>query len=418
MKNIDLPFGSNGVSFEFDKTQFEIIGKPLVSKSLTDLELGLRFDKPIDSARLEEAVKPGETVLIAVPDGTRNAGVGQIVNLLVRRLIANGTMPFEISILFATGLHRQVTDKERADILTPFIAQRVSSHDHNPNDLMSLLRIGETTGGIPIEINRRLVDADHVILIGSIGFHYYAGFSGGRKLVCPGLASKRTIKATHNLAFDPANKERAQGALPGRLAGNAVHESFVEAAGLVAPSFLFNTFVDDDGNITDLECGNWKSSHEAACKRYAEKHTVDITGKRELVIVSAGGAPFDINMVQAHKAIEMASYACADGGTIILIAECGDGAGGSDFEKACGLSGSVDIADKLAEQYTVGGQTAWSLRKKAERFDLKIISKLPREFVEQTGIQHCTDLADALSNSPNKSPGYILPYGAKFLPVI
>ena len=100
---------------------------------------------PIDSKPLEEIINTGETVLIVVPDATRQTASGQIVNLLVRRLIANGTMPFEISIIFATGIHRKVTEDEKRELLTPFIFQRIKTLDHNARDLMQIAGLGFET---------------------------------------------------------------------------------------------------------------------------------------------------------------------------------------------------------------------------------------------------------------------------------
>ena len=128
----------------YDENRFQILGETKITKPLSDVEIGERFDNPIDSKPIEEIVKPGETVLIVVPDATRQSASGQIVNLLVRRLIANGTMPFDIGMIFATGIHRAVTEKEKIEILTPFIAQRVKTLNHNARDLMRFVRLGET----------------------------------------------------------------------------------------------------------------------------------------------------------------------------------------------------------------------------------------------------------------------------------
>ena len=248
-------------------------------------------------------------------------------------LIANGTAPHEIRIIFATGIHRKVTEEEKSTILTPFIAQRIKTLDHDPRDLMQLMRLGETSGGIPIELNRALTEHDQVIIIGGVTFHYFAGFTGGRKLICPGLASTRTISETHKLAFDCERKTRRDGVDTGKLDGNAVNEAFMEAVAKIDPAFAISTIVNDDADVVDLYCGDWRTSHRAACDAYAAEHTIQITEKRDLVIASCGGYPFDINLIQAHKALEAASHACNDGGTIILLAECADGLGRDDFLK-------------------------------------------------------------------------------------
>src|SRR6185369_6197783 len=145
-------------------------------------EIGQALDHPLDSEPLEQVVRSGERVLLVVPDATRQSGSAQIVNLLVRRLIANGSAPNEIEIIFATGIHRPVTDNEKRELLTPFIFQRIKTIDHDASDPVRNFRVGETTTGIPVELNWTLTEFDHIVLVGSVTFHYFAGFTGGRKL--------------------------------------------------------------------------------------------------------------------------------------------------------------------------------------------------------------------------------------------
>src|SRR5690348_13011547 len=182
MSLINLKYGKSQIPFEYDDSRFEILGGDEERAALSDVELGRLLDNPIDSKPIEEIVNPGETVLLVVPDATRQTACGQVVNLVVRRLIANGTIPHEISIIFATGIHRPVTEAEKQAILTPFITQRIKTLNHGPRDLMQIVRVGETSGGIPVELNRALTEHDHVILVGGVTFHYFAGFTGGRKL--------------------------------------------------------------------------------------------------------------------------------------------------------------------------------------------------------------------------------------------
>src|SRR2546423_14091517 len=138
-----LRYGHSSIDIEFDPRRFEVLGDVQGGRGLTDAEIGQRLDSPIDSPPIEDLVDAGKTVLIVVPDATRQTGCGQIVNLLVRRLIANGTTPHEISIIFATGIHRKVTEAEKAEILTPFILQRIKTLDHDPRDLARLVKVGE-----------------------------------------------------------------------------------------------------------------------------------------------------------------------------------------------------------------------------------------------------------------------------------
>lgn len=415
MQNIKLRYGKSLTSFNAEETCFEVLGDDSRNAPLSDVEIGKKFDNPIDSKPLEDIVNPGETVLIVVPDATRKSASGQIVNLLIRRLIANGTMPYEISIIFANGIHRAVTEDEKREILTPFIAQRVKTLNHNARDLMQFVHLGETSTGIPVQLNRALTEHDRTIIIGAINFHYFAGFTGGRKLICPGLASSRTISETHRLAFDCETKTRRAAVDTGILDGNAVHEAFVEVAGKLPPSFSINTFVNEADEAIDLFCGDWISAHRTACGIYASRRTIEITEKRDLVIVSGGGFPFDSNMIQAHKALDAASRVCKDGGTIVFLAECADGLGRRDFLDWFEAENSDGLAEKLCESYQVNGQTAWNLLRIAENFDVRIVTSLSEIETRRMRLQKFDSLDDALSASDKHTKGYILPFGAKFL---
>lgn len=414
MPTINLRYGNSEIPFDYDQTRFTILGNEDSSSALTDVEIGERFENPFNSKTFEEIVQPSETVLIVVPDATRQTASGQIVNLLVRRLIANGTMPYEISIIFATGIHRRVTNEEKSRILTPFIAQRIKTIDHNPRDLAQLVNLGETAGGTPIRINRALTEHDHVVLIGGISFHYFAGFTGGRKLICPGLASSVTISETHKLAFDCETKSRRAGVGTGITVGNVVHEAFIEAASKIKPSFSVNTIVNERGEAVELFCGDWLESHRRACDFYAAGHTIDIAERRETVIVSCGGAPFDLNMIQAHKALDAAARACTDGGTIIFLAECTDGLGRTDFLNWFEAENSRALAEKLCEKYRVNGQTAWNLLRIAETHDVRIVTSLPETETRSMRLKKAQSPEEAFAKIDLETKGYILPSGAKF----
>lgn len=413
MPGINLRYGRTLIPFDYDLEGFEILGEIDSRGPLSDVEIGAKLDHPINSPTLEEIVNPGDTVLIVVSDATRQTGAGQIVNLLVRRLIANGTEAFNIRIIFATGIHRPVTEAEKNAILTPFIAKRIKTLNHDPRDLARLRRVGEINNGISVELNSAIFEHEHVILVGGISFHYFAGFTGGRKLICPGLASRQTISATHKLAFDCERLDRREGVGTARLDGNPVHAAFVEAASKANISFSVNTVVNDAGEVTDLYCGDWIESHRVACDAFAAEHTISISERRDVVITSCGGFPHDINMIQAHKTLEAASHACRDGGMIILLAECSDGLGRDDFLNWFAAADSSELARRLCEGYQVNGQTAWSLLRKAERFDVRLISNLSAQTAEAMRLTLMQSLTRTLAKAKPESKGYILPSGSK-----
>jgi len=419
MTQVELGYGRATLPLEFEGGRFRVLGSESAEEPpLTDAEVGAAIDNPLDSQPLEDILSPGESVLIVVSDATRATGSAQVVNLLVRRLIALGVAPYDLRIIFATGLHRAVTREEKAELLSPFIVQRVRTLAHDASDESKHVSMGSTERGTPIELDRALFEHSHVILTGAVGFHYFAGFTGGRKSVCPGLASRRTIEATHLHALDFERGGRRAGVGTGLLDGNAVHEECERIAAEVAPSFLINTVADARGRVVRVYAGDWRSAHRHACAGYADSHTVRIESKRALVVVSAGGAPHDLNLIQAHKALEMASHACEEGGDIILVAECADGLGRADFSKWFDAEDSRSLEARLRESYEVNGQTAWSLLSKSERFRVQLVSALPDEDVRHLRMTPARSIEEALARVEGDAEGYVMPRGAALMPVV
>ncbi|HEV2707809.1 MAG TPA: nickel-dependent lactate racemase [Pyrinomonadaceae bacterium] len=420
MARIELGYGRGSLSFEFDEDRFRVLDTEASDDvtPLSDAEMGALIDDPIDSQALEEIISPGESVLVVVSDATRATASAQVVNLLVRRLVALGVAPSDLRIIFATGIHRRVTPEERRELLTPFVVQRIRTLDHDPHDAAAHVQLGETERGTPIEINRALVEHSHVILTGAINFHYFAGFTGGRKSICPGLASARAIEATHLHAFDFERGGRRAGVGAGRLDGNAVHEECERIAAEVAPSFLLNTVTDERGRAVRLYAGDWRGAHRQGCAEYVNSHAVQIESKAEVVIVSAGGTPHDLNLIQAHKALEMAAHACADGGLIVLLAECADGLGRMDFLKWFEARDSRELVERLRTAYEVNGQTAWSLLTKAERFRVRLVSRLPDAEVRRMRMLPARSIEEALDAEGAAASGYVMPRGAALIPVL
>jgi nickel-dependent lactate racemase len=408
-----LGYGRIKVQFEFEPSQYAILESDTKEqKALSDADVGNAIENPISSRPLDEIVQSGESALIVVSDATRATASSQIVNLIVRRLIETGITPSNISIIFSTGIHRPVSLQEKQGLLSPFIAQRIRTLDHNPESSTDLVQLGTTDLGTPIEVNRALVEFNHVILTGGIGFHYFAGFSGGRKSICPGLASTQTIKATHLLALDLEAGGRRKGVGTGLLDGNAVHLECERVAEMIKPSFLVNAIVDDRGRAVAVYAGDWRDAHRKGCDDYLAAHSKGISAKRDVVIASCGGWPYDINLIQAHKSLEMASQACADSGTIILLAECTEGLGRADFLSWFDETDSRALEARLHREYQVNGQTAWSLLTKAERFRIVLVSSLPEDQVRKMRMIPARTLDEALLISGSERAGFLMPRAA------
>src|SRR5882762_1020687 len=157
MPVIGLGYGRTSIEYDYDPDRFEVLAAgDEALRPLSDEEIGAALDAPIDSPPLDDLIAPGDSVLIVVSDATRATGSAQIVNLLVRRLIQNGSAPGDIAIIFATGIHRPVRPNEKSELLTPFIAQRITTIDHDADDPSHLTQVGVMADGTPIKINRAL----------------------------------------------------------------------------------------------------------------------------------------------------------------------------------------------------------------------------------------------------------------------
>jgi lactate racemase len=365
--------------------------------------------------------KPGEKVVIVTSDITRHTGSEIYLPLLVERLNRQGIPDRDVEILVALGIHRPQTHHEHARILGA-LHGRIRVRDHDCDDNAGLVSIGRTPNGINVRINRTAVEADRLILTGVIGFHYFAGFGGGRKSVLPGIASRQACMASHFTVLNPGHGSgKNQQAVTGNLVNNPVHQAMNEACALAAPDFILNTVLSPDRQIIAAFAGHWREAHEAGCRFYREHFSYPLRKKADLVIVSSGGFPKDINLIQAHKSMEYAAQALKDDGVMILLAECRDGFGNSGFFSWFRHKQLEKFEAALREQYEINGQTAYSTLQKAQRFRIILISEFPGQQVEEMGMLAAASLDEALQLAVRFLPvdwsALVMPEGGSVLPV-
>jgi nickel-dependent lactate racemase len=415
-QTVMLGYGAEKLRVDFDPNRCNLLTPhDFEAPRLTDAELESALTEPIGAPPLEETIGKNDRVLLVVPDATRVAGVERLAPLLLRRLNEHGLLDSQIEVLIGGGIHRPPTPVEISRILRDAVAGRLAVHHHDANDESSLVKLGHTSRGTPVELNRRLLENDHVIALGAITFHYFAGFSGGRKAILPGCASERAIRANHLLSFDIERLEKRKGVASGLLGGNAVHEDMDEAVSMLNPTFLINTILNARNEISAAYAGHWREAHHRGCAEYNAAHAVAIDQRRPEVIVSCGGSPRDTNMIQSHKALEHAATALEPGGTMIALAECAQGLGRSDFLDWFVPGGSPATAQKLLQAYQINGQTAWGLRKKAETFRILLVSSFEDEMVKRMGLEPHASLESALAELGGHE-GYIIPNGLTTLP--
>ena len=417
---MELKYGS--AAFTYDLPPERLAGVIAPSPIVVDESPAEIIEAALDACRhFLSSFRPGEKVVIVTSDVTRYTGSEIYLPLLVDRLNRQGVADDDIEILIALGIHRKQTEHEHQRILGPLYGRiRVSDHECDDRDMLA--SIGTTSNGIKVSINRKAVEAGHLILTGTIGFHYFAGFGGGRKSVLPGIASRQACMASHFAVLNPgAGSGKNQLAVTGNLEGNPVHRAMVEGCALAKPAFILNTVLSADKRIIAAFAGDWREAHEAGCRFYREQFAWPLSGKCDLVIASCGGFPKDINLIQAHKSMEYAAQALKDGGVMILLAECRDGFGNGTFFNWFRYKCLEEFEAALRAQYEINGQTAYSLLQKARRFRIILVSQFPVQQVEEMGMIPSKTLDEAMNLAvgmlPEKWRCYLMPEAGCVLPV-
>ncbi len=421
MDTFTLPFG--GTSFSCHLSGARLLHANVAAAPATPAELVREaLDHPVGSPRLEKIVHPGEKVLIVTSDITRYTGSEHYLPVLVERLNALGIPDAEIDIVIALGIHRAQTEAEHRRILGPLFG-RIAVYDHDCDNPGQLVTLGITAGGIPVSVNRRVAEADRLIVTGTVGFHYFAGFGGGRKGLVPGVAARETCMASHFAVLNPPEVGGKHPlAATGILDGNPVHVAITEAARMLEPDFLLNTVLSPHKEILAVFAGDLEVAHLAGCEMVRRLYSVPLAAAADLAVVSCGGQPKDINFIQAHKALDYGVGALRDGGTIILLAACPDGFGNKSFYSWFAHRDLAEFEAALREHYEINGQTAYSTRLKTDRFRVILVSEFGEEETKGMGMEKAADLEAALQMAfaqlPPNPRTVVIPDGGTVLPVV
>lgn len=280
---------------------------------------------PIGSKPLLELIRQQKpkTVAITISDVTRPVPNPVFLPHLLDTLNEGGVDDSGIVIIVGTGMHRSSTDEELERLVGLEVRARVEVIDHNSRDAATLIRVRDVP---PVSICRRFVEAEFKIVTGFVEPHFMAGFSGGRKGVCPALADLTTVQRFHG--FETLAKSEAR---EGNLADNPCHEISLEIARTVGVDFLFNVVISHDRKIAAIFCGDLEAAHAQACNQVSQWTTVTVDKPGDLVITCGGGFPLDQTFYQTVKGMVMARPAISSNSTMLLISSCAEGIGGQSY---------------------------------------------------------------------------------------
>ncbi len=421
MSDIQLKYGNTSVSCHLPGAPLLQMKPVAITQPPTEL-VHTALQNPLGTPTLTNIVKPGERVVIVTSDITRYSASEVYLPILVKEMNACGIVDDNISIVVALGIHRPQTPEEHRKILGPLYG-RIAVYDHDCDDPEQLVDLGMTDGGIPVQINRRVMEADRVIVTGTIGFHYFAGFGGGRKGLVPGVAGRQTCMASHFAVFNPPDiGGKHPAAVTGVLAGNPVHHNLLQAARRVKPDFLLNTVLGPNKEIVAVFCGELEQAHLAGCELVRSLYSVPVEAAADMAVISCGGEPKDINFIQAQKALDYGCRAVKEGGTIIFLAACRDGFGYPTFFDWFRYQDLDEFEAALRSDYQINGQTAHAVLARARRFRILLISEFSAEQTATMGMEKAADLQTALDLTlPEPGTDFtavVIPDGGTILPLV
>lgn len=400
----NLPYGNTEISVDIPpECSVKVIKQVFVPAAEDEIRLIKKaLENPINRMRLSEIADHGKKAVIIVSDTTRPTPTAKLLLPLISELEDGGVE--DIKVIFGLGIHRKQTEEEKKKILGE-LYDKIKSIEHDVNDCVYL---GTTERGTPVEIFRPVLEADIVVCTGTIEFHYYAGYSGGAKSILPAVSSKKSIDANHALMLDPKSSA-------GRLDG-AVRQDIEEAAKMLGIDFILNVVMNGKKEIVFAAAGDHIKAHRKGAE-FLDRHSKIEVEPADIIIVSPGGWPKDIDIFQSHKALEHVKNAMKEGGSIILVAECREGYGNRVYEEWLKY-GRDEVIEKFREGFVMGGHKAALIAALSKKFDLYLVSSLPDEAVRKANFIPAT-LKGALDMAMRKhgmgAKMIMMPYGGSML---
>ena len=419
MVDVWLPYGKTDVCVRIPARNYlgSIMPKELAGVKDAKAEIERALSEPIGSKKLREIAQPESKVAIVVDDASRHAPSDIMILPVLAELNSAGVKDENVTVIFGCGTHRAVTDEEARRLIGEEACKRVKTLSHNCR-AQDLVHVGNTkTHGNKVYLNRVFAEANVKVLLGDVGFHYYAGYGGGRKSVLPAVAGEESIKHNHAMLLH-------SNARPGTLTGNPVHEDMTEAAKLAKVDFIVNTISNAKSEIVKAFAGNLEQAFNEAVKAVDEMYRVSVDRRADIVVASPGGYPADMNLFQAYKALDNALGIVKRGGVVILVAECAEGHGNQVFYDWMTRFGELKLVEReIKRNFVLGGHKAYYLLKALQNHTIVLVSSLPDYYAANIfKLKTARAVNDALTEAfklvGTGARVWAMPYGNYMLPEV
>ncbi len=413
--HFDLKFGKKTQELQCPDERILGVLLPKEPETLPNAheEVMRALKNPIGSPPLRKIVNKGDTIAIITSDVTRPCPSHLLLPPLLEELEEAGIAKEDICIVFALGTHRKHTEEEIISLVGKDIYEQYTCID---SDMDNCVEVGISSNGTPFDIFKPVVDAHKRICLGNIEYHYFAGYSGGDKAIMPGVATTRSIQANHRMMIEPK-------ACTGNIQDNPIRHDIEELEKFLSVDFLLNVILSPNKDIMKAVAGHHITAHREGCKFLDGLYKFPLQQPADIVVVSAGGFPKDINMYQAQKALDNARYAVKEGGVIILLASCNELYGSATFERWVKNATSPEqIIKDIHAHFELGGHKAAAIALTLQKAKVFCVSDMPDDvckslfFEPFATVQEALKAADAICGE--NASVLIMPNGGSTLPTI
>lgn len=407
---VHIPYGIIG--FEFDETRLPgaRVILPETRALIPDPAalLALSLTREAYGPSLSQSASGSDRAVILVPDPSRGRHFAKLIPVILDALNRAGIQDADIHLIIARGTHDAQSEAQHLAILGEG-ALRCPWLLHDADDRKKLSAVGRTPAGTKLRVNH-LVPGAFVVGLGVVKHHYYAGYSGGRKIVMPGISARSSINHNHSLSFVKNREERHPGAIHALLEGNPVSEDMAACQTLCPVNYSVQLVLGAERLPVALFSGEAQRVFDEARRVADELFLSSLADKADYAVAGCGGYPGDLNFLQAHKAIHHAHSFVRPGGLLVILARCNEGMGWDRILHWAEKRKEVCIIRELKSAYELPGQTALAMLQKASKMRILIKSELPTDTIRKLGMGPIGSLEEGLSQIPaTAKSGVILP---------
>lgn len=411
----ELKYGKRTVDLELEEKNYmgSLLPNEMKFELTGEAEVVRALENPINAKKLKDIVKKGEKVIIVTSDITRPMPSKVVLPPVIRELKKASIEEKDITVVLALGSHREHTEDEKKALLGPDIYN--SDIQIIDSDMNECINLGRCKNGTPVDIFEPVAKADRIICLGNIEYHYFAGYSGGAKALMPGVSSHKAIQANHS---NMIKKE----SYAGNLESNPVRQDIDEVGDYIKIDFIVNVVLNSKKEIVKAVAGDYIEAHREGCKVLDKMYGIKIKEQADIVIVSPGGFPKDINIYQSQKGLDNAKHAVRDGGVIILIASAKEKFGEKTFEDWMLHKKPEEMIKDIKEDFKLGGHKAAAIAMVLQKAKIFMVSDLDDDLVKQINFIPFRTAQEAVNKAleelGNNSRILLLPAAGSTLPLL